>query len=390
LVLAGLLGALAPPEGWGDDWWTAGRNYANSALDSVRALWQQDQPANARLWEGLLPPLEEILVLQERQQNLPESSWLGEDRVSSAREINALLDEAATVLTGDSRLRERLHELDRVMEENRAALTELKRRRLTAPRDSLWRQTVAEIDADIVSREALLAEQRTEMARLRQAFAARLRQIGLDIDDERLDFLLSTIVGDDVVDMTMAFERVRRLTQELEDLMVASREDLATARRYYGMYVVLLRVLERMHARLLARIEGEYLPRIGSIAERARALRAETLGLHARAPSPVLQGNLEAQQLTLRAADRYGDYLRMQRRQVAASRDRLSEDLAVARNTFETVKVSGELVALMQHSKHLFDSLFGLQMPPLRAFENLQMKQEFERLTRSLQGADQI
>jgi hypothetical protein len=100
----------------------------------------------------------------------------------------------------------------------------------------------------------------------------------------------------------------------------------------------------------------------------------------------VLAANLQAQALTIKAARRYREYLRGQRTQVAASRERLDRDLAVARNTYETVKVSGELVALMKDSRHLLDTLFGLQVPPLRAFENREMKQEFERLTSSLRG----
>jgi hypothetical protein len=100
--------------------------------------------------------------------------------------------------------------------------------------------------------------------------------------------------------------------------------------------------------------------------------------------SPVLRANLEAQALTLEAADRYADYLRDQRRQVAASGESLSRDLAVAENTYETVKVSGDLLALMRDSQQLLTTLFRLQVPPLRSFENLAMKREFRRLTRQL------
>ena len=59
----------------------------------------------------------------------------------------------------------------------------------------------------------------------------------------------------------------------------------------------------------------------------------------------------------------------------------------MALNTYETVKVSGDLVALMKDSRRLLDTLFSLQVPRLRAFENLEMKREFERLTRTLRGA---
>jgi len=370
-----------------DQWWSKTREYADSTLEQGRRLWQEEHPSDARLWDDLLPRLEEILGLQDKERELPESAWFGEDRAGNRAQIDDLLDEAATILTGDNRFRAQSRELGQAMADNRRAVSELKRRKLTAPSDSLWRQTVQEIDAEIAERESLLSQQQEEMARTRDAFAAELQAMGLEIDAGRLEFLLSTVVGDEVVEMTVAFEQVRRLTEQLESLTVESREDLPTARRYYGMYTVLLKVLERMHANLIDGIDRRYLPQLQVIENRARALGRETRALQARGTSPVLQANLEAQQLTIDAAGRYGDYLKRQRSQVAASRERLARDLAVAQNTYETVKVSGDLVALMKDSRRLLDALFSLQVPRLRAFENLEMKREFERLTETLRGS---
>ncbi len=370
-----------------DQWWNKASEYTDSTLEQTRRLWQEQRPDDARLWDELLPRLDEILGLQEKGRKLPDSAWFGQDRVSNRAQIDDLLDEAATILTGDNRFRSQSRELEQAMADNRRTISELKRRKMTAPSDSLWRKTVQEIDEEIAEREGLLSEQGQEMARIRDAFAGELQAMGLEIDSARLEFLLSTVVGDEVVEMTVAFEQVRRLTGQLESLTAESREDLPTARRYYGMYTVLLKVLERMHTNLIGGIDQRYLPQLQVIENRARALRRETHALQARGNSPVLQANLEAQQLTIDAAGRYGDYLKQQKSQVTASRERLSRDLAVAQNTYETVKVSGDLVALMKDSRRLLDTLFSLQVPRLRAFENLEMKREFERLTQTLRGA---
>lgn len=367
-----------------DGLWDRTLEYADSTLEQARRLWREAHTADARLWQELMPRLDEILALQDRQPQLPESAWLGEDQTSNAARIDALLDEAAGILVGNNALRSEVRELARAMAENRRAITELNRRKIAAPSDSLWRQTVQDIDDEIAERERALKRQRVELERVRRATAAELRALGLEIDEEGLDFLLSTVVGDDVVDMTLAFEQVRRLTEQLQALTTEGREDLPTARRYYGMYTVMLEVLDHMNATLIDHIERDYLPRIAAIGDRARQLRRQTQALQAKNPSTVLQANLEAQELTIDAAGRYADYLRRQRQQLATSRQRLSHDLAVARNTYETVKVSGELVALMRDSQALLDSLFRLQVPTLRAFENREMKREFQRLTWSL------
>jgi hypothetical protein len=367
-----------------DGLWDRTLEYADSTLEQARRLWREAHTADARLWQELMPRLDEILALQDRQPQLPESAWLSEDQTSNAARIDALLDEAAGILVGNNALRSEVRELTRTMAENRRTITELNRRRIAAPSDSLWRETVQDIDEEIAERERILDRQRAELERVRRATAAELRALGLEIDDEGLEFLLSTVVGDDVVDMTLAFEQVRRLTEQLQALTTQGHEDLPTARRYYGMYTVMLEVLDHMNATLVDGIERDYLPRIAAIGDRARLLRRQTQALQAKNPSTVLQANLEAQQLTIDAAGRYAAYLRRQRQQLATSRQRLAHDLAVARNTYETVKMSGELVALMRDSQVLLDSLFRLQVPTLRAFENRAMKREFQRLTWSL------
>jgi hypothetical protein len=86
------------------------------------------------------------------------------------------------------------------------------------------------------------------------------------------------------------------------------------------------------------------------------------------------------------AAKLYLTYLEKQRNDLLAARNKLAPDIAAARNTYETVKVSSELVAMMRSGQNLFDALKNLQMPELRVFENLEMKKEFEKLTVQLKS----
>jgi hypothetical protein len=369
-----------------DLWWDKTREYADGAWDKTQRLWSDQAEGDARLWQELQPPMDQVLVLKERKRKLPESSWFGEDQESNRQAIAALLDRSSHILVGDNRHRRRMSELELAMADNRSAIAKLKEKRLAAPSDSLWRSTVEDLNEEIAEREEVLDEQAEALTRVRADFAAELKAQGLDIDAEGLDFLFSTVVGDDVLDMAQAFLQVRRLTGQLEALTAESGEDLPIARRYYGMYTVLLGSLEHMHGQLLDAVDQRYLPQIQTIRERAKELRRDTRRLMVEEPSPVLAANLQAQALTLDAARRYADYLKDQRRQVAASAERLSRDMAVAENTYETVKVSGDLLALMQDSQRLLSTLFKLQVPPLRSFENLAMKREFNRLTKQLRS----
>jgi hypothetical protein len=370
-----------------DQWWDKTREVADGAWSSTRRLWNDEAEGDARLWQSLQPPMDEVLRLKARARELPESSWFGDDRESNRQAVAALLERSAEILVGDDSHRRRLTDIEQAMADNRRAIADLKHKRLAAPSDSLWRKTVDDLNDEIAERRKLLDEQKDALARVRGEFAAELKAQGLDIDAQGLDFLLSTVVGDDVLDMAQAFLQVRRLTGQLETLTAESGEDLPIARRYYGMYTVLLGSLEHMHVRLLAAVDQRYLPEIQAIRERAAELRRDTRRLMVEESSPVLQANLEAQALTLDAAKRYADYLQDQRRQVAASAERLSRDLAVAENTYATVQVSGDLLALMRDSQRMMTTLFKLQLPRLRTFENLAMKREFARLTQQLRSA---
>jgi len=139
-------------------------------------------------------------------------------------------------------------------------------------------------------------------------------------------------------------------------------------------------------------IAKRYVPQIDAIITRARELTAETRALQERSPdkAELLAANLSAQQLTIQAAGVYRDYLTDQERQIAAARLELERDIAAAWNTYETVRVSGELVGLVRSSRKLLDGLLDRQVPALRPFQNLEMKREFEKLTAQLRSTEEL
>ena len=220
-------------------------------------------------------------------------------------------------------------------------------------------------------------------------FAAAVRSLVVELTDAQVELLLSTVVGDNMVDLGVLFDNVKSVTAQLEQLVSQSGEDLASARRYYGMYVILLRALHRMHVQIEASIGELYLPQIDDIIARTQSLMAETRRLQKESPAKLelLGANLEAQQLTLEAGAVYRQYLIDQAEQVRKARAELDKDIAAAWNTFETVRVSGELVGLVRSSQRLLEGLMSRQVPVLRPFENLELRREMEKLTEQLRAA---
>lgn len=252
------------------------------------------------------------------------------------------------------------------------------------------KRTVKDFDQAIEEHQANIARYEQELSRVRREFAGELRALGLDLSDAQVELLLSTVVGDNLVDLGIVFDNVKAITAQLEDLVEESGEDLQSARRYYGMYVVLLRSLDQMHLQIERAIAERYIPQIDAIVSRAKALTAETHALRQQSPDKeeLLAANLSAQQLTIQAAGVYREYLIDQERQVAAARRALDRDIAAAWNTYETARVSGELVGLVRSSRRLLDGLRDRQVPALRPFRNLEMKRELEKLTVQLRRGE--
>lgn len=332
--------------------------------------------------------LDRALVLQDAHDSLPRNAWLSRDQHDNQEDINALLDQAIGILS-DSPLpdyRKRIADLERKIAAARRKIDDLRRERIGAPSESLVKRTTADIDEDIAEERRDIERFKAEIEGVEQELAEELRGLGLSVSEEQLAVLLSTVIGDEMVDLSLVLDQVEDLTVQLEQLVEDSGEDLEAARRYYGMYVVLLKSLERMHRNIEQAIRDRYVPQIDAIIERAKVLQRQTRRLIDRAPdkAKVLRANLEAQRLTIEAAQVYRRYLKEQRAQIEKARIALKQDIATAWITYETVRVSGELVSLVKSSRQLLVSLRERDLPALRPFKNAEMKREFEKLTDEL------
>ncbi len=370
------------------DWWQRSRDLAGQAVKDAGGMLAEPEPGFPQVWEGVLPKLQETLILEDAHEGLPDSAWIGRDKISNQEEIDALLDDAVTILSTSpvQRFRERIRAVQVEIDSGRAAVADYRQRRVSAPTESTVKRTVADYDRLIAEKESEIGRLQTQLAGIKREFAAAVRALGVELSDEQVEFLLSTVVGDNMVDLGILFDNVKAVTAQLEKLVAESGEDLQSARRYYGMYVVLLRALYRMHVKINEAIGEQYVPQIDSIVARAQTLAAETRELQRSAPAKhdLLAGNLEAQRLTIEAGGVYRQYLLDQAAQVERAQKELEKDIAAAWNTYETVRVSGELVGLVRSSQRLLEGLMNRQVPALRPFENLEMRREFEKLTEQL------
>ena len=352
------------------------------------------------LFERVVPKLGRTIDLVDRHDELPDHTYFfGEDKASNLNQINRLLDQAidALAVSGlrDARLRIRRLE-DKVDAAHRAIATH-QRKKVSAPTDeelNLLDQanpfvvTRSGYDQRIEAERKKIERYKAALDRIKTAFTKRLEDFGLEIDRPTVDGLLSSVTGDDLLDMAVVFRNVKRLTVQLEKLTNQSGEALDAAKRYYGMYVVLVKVLDHTQTRFMDEIRDEHIPQLEMFAQQARANIAQARRLieTGNGHEKTLRKNIESNQTTYETARLYVDYLSRQADMVAEENEAVQRNLATAMNTYQTVKLSSNVAALIQSGREDFEELMSLRLPYLREFQNKVIRKEFERMTEQLRS----
>ena len=348
----------------------------------------------AAVWNKLYETMERTIDLKDRHESLPDSAWIGADKTSNAKKIDELLDRAMELLLTSevNEARIEMRKLQETIPAMRRTIEEYRNKRLSAPVKTKLPyvvKTVKDYDDLIAETEEEIANATKAVAGVRSRITDNLRSYNLRLDDDQLDVLLTSVVGDDLLKNAVVFENVRTVTMKLMELAGANRDDMAIARRYYGMYVVLIDVLIHTQNEFIRRIDEWYIPRIGRIGESVRqSLEEARTALAGRGFSEtqrkILNANIESNTFTLRAAKLYEELLGRQRSQLVLCLHGLERDRRVAKNTYDTVRHSSDLSEMIQSGLKLFDALIALQIPEIQTFENAGVRREFEELTRRL------
>jgi hypothetical protein len=346
----------------------------------------------ARLWDQITPTLDKLLATAEETEKLPDSAWWGKDKQDNANKLNELLNEAVTILSTSNtdEIRQQIKVYEQQIRAAKNTIDQYRQAQVSAPFQSTWKTTVADYEVKIKQLHERIDQWEKLILQRKADFAQELSKTGLFLTQAQLDSLLSSVVGDNLIQSSTVYENAKQITQQLMTLTVNSGEDVEISKRYYGLYTVLLKTLLHLQQTFISQIDDKYLPHLEKIvltvqilsADSHRLLNSETDENRRR----HLQANLDAQDLTLKAALLYKQHLTGYRSKIAAVRDKTAIDLQIAENTYKTVKVSGELLNLLRTSQKSFNLLLNLQTPELLIFENLQMKQEFAQLSEKLKS----
>jgi hypothetical protein len=325
--------------------------------------------------------------LEAERKDAPESKWFSRDRADIDAEISEHLDELSKTLGSSDAVRawREMRDRQRQLGAKRVEVDKLVQEAELSPsrRDEL-RQKI-----EAARHEADTLQERVSIAK--RTAKDHLGKAGLDLTEAQLDALSANVVSDDIVDMVTRVTNLATVLERLSEAVTNGTNAAETQRRYYGAVVVVQKLMLGIQQRYHDRIERKYLPFVDDVVastirandEASRLRRSETNAERIKA----LDGNLEAQKITLQAARLYRQQLEGQK---ASTRDAIAESqrtLSVAVNTRDTVNVSLDLLTTMDASQQLFGMIQGMRLPAIVPINSDELRSAFERLTAAMQGS---
>jgi hypothetical protein len=347
---------------------------------------------SVELWGKVCPQLEEALGLYDKRDSdsVPEKAWLHKTKASYQQQIDQILDVVIRVLeiSGAGECRKEIRTLHQAITESLQRIAEYREQRLSAPPEtalsfpeSIWKTSHESCAESIVAEERNTAEMRRQIGQLKERFRSQLQQIGIEVFDDEIDYLLMPVTQDDLVSMAAVISNIASLTAQLERLTEESKELPSETRRYYGMYLLLVYAINRIQARFIQEVDHVQLPKLRTFEEEARQNIADAQNqIAVGGPREQLRANVEAAKTTMEACHCLASALRDQMKAITRENEESKRMLAAAVNTYKTVRLSLNVAELMSDCEKAFHALRQLRLPRLRTFQNLQLKKEMQRL----------
>ncbi len=355
----------------------------------------QENEEVQKFFEQAHDALDDALNLFDDAETRPEEDdlrfydFLSRTKESQTRKVESYLDVAGEALgiSSISNRRQQILDLRESISENQRNISTFKRKRISAPESTFNPLGVTKSGYDkkiAVAKDAIVQAQNSITVE-KENFVKDLNRIGMDLDSDSIDNLLESITGDEFVRVSIIFDNAKTFAAELERLTNETGEDLEAAKKYYGVYLMLLKTVSRLQEKFVESVDNEYYPKLDEFAAKARKnINEAKRAIAAGGDETVLRNNIASNELTYDAAMFYKEGLAHQKHQMMMANLECKKNILTAANTYKTVALSKDVAALMAVSRRAFDAISGLSVPDLRPFQNEKMKDAFSQLTREL------
>lgn len=337
-------------------------------------------------WDKLRKIMGKAVDLRDELPNLPRSAWFSRDQVSQQEDIDDLLDDAREILLSKSSrdMLVQIQKLDGKINGIKSEIAEVNKDLILHPDR---RQKCEERINELIFRRN---ELRRNLLSLKREVMAELRSWGITVSDAALEPFFKSVTRNSIIDNAVIAGNIAAVVKNLEAMMQVDEDN---ARRYYGMYMVLLDVQIRCYRGFIVQCDGVWCVRLDNAINK---IQYDHLIANEGAADPRFSAaqrdqykrNRRTNETYLRAVRAYRENLERQRNAVAAKMQETERMREVALNTYETLGNAALLRDMMHTSAEAFEAVMKLDLPDLAAFNDADIVSEFEGITRRLLAED--
>ncbi len=243
-------------------------------------------------------------------------------------------------------------------------------------------------DARIEAVKEKKSKLEAERANQAQKVLDNLRNVGLNMPGSAAERCIFPVNVEKLIDNAIVAKDIAVVVENLGRFLDA--EDLETAKRYFGMYLVMIDVQTEGFRQYLEKSEnGEWRKGINEILRGAEAaVKSDTAnaaqGRFTDHEREIFRKNAAMNKKTVEAATAYLDLLK-QHEDIIRGKLREAERVReVAQSSWNTVSLASDLKEIVKTSHEAFEALLSLELPPLALFDDSALQAEFDAITKKL------
>ncbi len=347
--------------------------------------------------EDELPSIQE--TIQKRDKAPDSGMFVIWDKESYQEDLNDYLDDALSILLPDSYLseRENLQEIDTSLDRLNAEKSKLEtEQKLDALRPSdrpgLVGRMLNWIDKDPGEQMRDLLAQIDEQERTRDELFERFRKLlkkefGQTLELSEVKALLYQINGAELVEGVVVAKVLVRVEEHIRN-SIERETPPEVLLQYYGYAFVVRLIVERLHARHLENYDSVYLSGLDELEGRRQETLRDSEGILAKMTGDenraAVENNIRLLRKTGRAMALYREWLKEHRGTTGDLLRQAHEDVQAARNTFDTLKLLGDVTDITSKALAEFARMSEITTPELLPLDNLELSEQLIEISKKL------
>lgn len=296
------------------------------------------------------------------------------------------LVEKAQDILGDSAITPHVNSAKKLLTKNEEIRKEIEKLEIeiqASPVES-WNpltKTRESIEKKIQSLNEDFSKNESEISTQKNMILEILQKQGAEITPEQLDYFLISTEGSDLIKLLSFAENMKDIQSSMETQLKNNPDNLSLGRYYTGMYLVSLEAYSGAIEEVIKNF-GVYAEKLVAIKDEAKKNLAESRKLRVGDEErKILAENDAINKRTIEVVDLYQKLLNKRSLNLQNQKRTIDQKVAVAQNTFNTLKNSGSLVSLIKTADKDFSMILGFSMPELKTIYSQGLMKEFTEIS---------